>query len=53
VQLRELLASNTALARKLNELEGKLKPTGDCRILCAIETHEPPAAQAPAIRLHR
>jgi ORF6N domain len=25
VQLRELLASNTALARKLNELEGKLK----------------------------
>src|SRR5580692_1339539 len=25
VHLRELLASNTALARKLNELEGKLK----------------------------
>jgi hypothetical protein len=25
VQLRELLASNTALPRKLNELEGKLK----------------------------
>jgi hypothetical protein len=25
VQLRELLASNTALARKLNEIEGKLK----------------------------
>jgi len=25
MRLRELLASNTALARKLNELEGKLK----------------------------
>jgi hypothetical protein len=46
VQLRELLASNTALARKLNELEGKLKNHDETitAILSAIrELMNPPA----------
>jgi hypothetical protein len=46
VQLRELLASNTALARKLNELEGKLKNHDEAitAILSAIrELMNPPA----------
>ncbi|MEA3197317.1 MAG: hypothetical protein QOF32_1369, partial [Gammaproteobacteria bacterium] len=45
VQLRELLASNTALARKLNELEGKLKNHDEAitAILSAIrELMNPP-----------
>jgi hypothetical protein len=46
VQLRELLASNTALARKLNELESKLKNHDEAitAILLAIrELVNPPA----------
>jgi hypothetical protein len=46
VHLRELLASNTALARKLNELEGKLKNHDDAiaAILSAIRhLMNPPA----------
>jgi len=46
VHLRELLASNTALARKLNELEGKLKNHDDAitAILSAIrQLMNPPA----------
>jgi hypothetical protein len=46
VHLRELLASNTALARKLNELEGKLKNHDEAitAILSAIrELMNPPA----------
>ena len=45
VRLRELLASNTALARKLNELEGKLKHHDEAiaAILSAIrELMNPP-----------
>jgi hypothetical protein len=45
VQLREVLASNTALARKLNELEGKLKNHDEAitAILSAIrELMNPP-----------
>jgi hypothetical protein len=45
VQLREMLASKTALARKLNELEGKLKSHDEAitAILSAIrELMNPP-----------
>jgi hypothetical protein len=52
VQLRELLASNTALARKLNELEGKLKNHDEAitAILSAIrELMNPPAPKRRAI----
>jgi hypothetical protein len=46
VQVLELLASNTALARKLNELEGKLKNHDEAiaAILSAIRelTNQPP-----------
>jgi len=52
VQLRELLASNTALARKLNELEGKLKNHGEAiaAILSAIrEQMNPPAPKRRGI----
>jgi hypothetical protein len=52
VQLRELLASNTALARKLNELEGKLKNHDEAiaAILSAIrELMNPPAAKRRGI----
>jgi hypothetical protein len=52
VQLRELLASNTALARKLNELEGKLKNHDEtiAAILSAIrELMNPPAPKRRGI----
>jgi hypothetical protein len=52
VQLRELLASNTALARELNELEGKLKNHDEAitAILSAIrELMNPPAPKRRAI----
>ncbi|MDP9011413.1 MAG: ORF6N domain-containing protein [Pseudomonadota bacterium] len=52
VQLRELLASNTGLARKLNELEGKLKNHDEAiaAILSAIrELMNPPAAKRRGI----
>jgi hypothetical protein len=52
VQLRELLASNTALARKLNELEGKLKNHDETitAILSAIrELMNPPAPKRRGI----
>ena len=54
VQLRELLASNTALARKLDELEGKIRRTmtrAITAILSAIRELMNP--RAPAHRLHR
>jgi len=54
VQLRELLASNTALARKLNELEGKLKNHDEAitAILSAIrELMHPPAPKRRGIGL--
>lgn len=51
VQLRELLASNTALARKLNELEGKLKNHDEAitAILSAIRElmNPPPPKRRP------
>ena len=51
VQLRELLASNTALARKLNELEGKLKNHDEAitAILSAIRElmNTPPPKRRP------
>jgi hypothetical protein len=51
VQLRELLASNTALARKLNELEGKLKNCDEAitAILSAIRElmNPPPPKRRP------
>jgi hypothetical protein len=51
VQLRELLASNTALARKLNELEGKLKNHDETitAILSAIRElmNPPPPKRRP------
>ena len=51
VQLRELLASNTALARKLNELEGKLKNHDETitAILSAIRElmNSPPPKRRP------
>ncbi len=52
VRLRELLASNTALARKLNELEGKLKNHDEAiaAILSAIrELMNPPAPKRRGI----
>jgi hypothetical protein len=52
VHLRELLASNTALARKLNELEGKLKNHDEAitAILSAIrELMNPPAPKRRGI----
>lgn len=52
VRLRELLASNTALARKLNELEGKLKNHDEAiaAILSAIrELMHPPASKRRGI----
>jgi hypothetical protein len=52
VQLRELLASNTALARKLNELEGKLKNHDETitAILSAIrELMSPPTPKRRGI----
>jgi hypothetical protein len=52
VQLRELLASNTALARKLNELERKLKNHDEAiaAILSAIrELMHPPAPKRRGI----
>ncbi len=52
VQLRELLASNTALARKLNELEGKLKNHDEAiaAILSAIrELMNPPTPKRRGI----
>jgi ORF6N domain len=52
VQLRELLASNTALARKLSELEGKLKHHDKAitAILSAIrELMNPPATMRRGI----
>jgi hypothetical protein len=52
VRLRELLASNTALARKLNELEGKLKNHDEAiaAILSAIrELMHPPAPKRRGI----
>ncbi len=52
VQLRELLASNTALARKLNELEGKLKNHDEAiaAILSAIrELMNPPSPKRRGI----
>jgi hypothetical protein len=52
VQLRELLASNTALARKLNELEGKLKNHDEAiaTILSAIrQLMHPPAPKRRGI----
>jgi hypothetical protein len=51
VHLRELLASNTALARKLNELEGKLKNHDEAitAILSAIRElmNPPPPKRRP------
>jgi len=51
VQLRELLASNTALARKLNELEGKLNNHDETisAILSAIRAlmNPPPPKRRP------
>ena len=51
VQLRELLASNTAFARKLNELEGKLKNHDETitAILSAIRElmNPPPPKRRP------
>jgi hypothetical protein len=51
VQLRELLASNTALARKLNELEGKFKNHDEAitAILSAIRElmNTPPPKRRP------
>ena len=51
VQLRELLASNTALASKLNELEGKLKNHDETitAILSAIQElmSPPPPKRRP------
>lgn len=51
VQLRELLASNTALARKLNELEGKLKNHDEAiaAILSAVRKlmNAPPPKRRP------
>jgi hypothetical protein len=52
VQLRDLLASNTALARKLNELEGKLKNHDEAiaAILSAIrELMHPPTPKRRGI----
>jgi hypothetical protein len=52
VQLREVLASNTALARKLNELEGKLKHHDEAitAILSAIrDLMHPPAPKRRGI----
>jgi len=52
VQLRELLTSNTALARKLNELEAKLKTHDKAivSILSAIrELMNPPQAKTRGI----
>ena len=51
VHLRELLASNTPLARKLNELEGKLKNHDEAitAILSAIRElmNPPPPKRRP------
>jgi hypothetical protein len=52
VQLRELLASNTALARKLSELEGKLKNHDEAiaAILSAIrDLMHPPSPKRRSI----
>jgi hypothetical protein len=52
VQLREMLASKTALARKLNELEGKLKNHDEAitAILSAIrELTTPPPSKRRGI----
>jgi predicted component of type VI protein secretion system len=48
VQLRELLASNTELARRLDELEGKLEGH-DAAIAAIRELMNPPEAKRRAI----